>query len=135
MAQGALGAAGVRHVGYELEVGHSRRAGYIVLSRTQLVCSLFREYYFSEENLQRDFFLRRKMDKDGWIPVSLIASFHRVQQVTRDVHFILEVETFSLQFEIYSFFFFIYNCNDHLVISAVQCFDTVGRATRRASGL
>jgi len=52
------------------------------------VCS---EYYFSEDNLQRDFFLRRKMDIDGWIPVSLIASFHRVQQVTHDVNFIIEV--------------------------------------------
>jgi len=54
-----------------------------------------REYYFSEENLQRDFFLRRKMDKDGWIPASLIASFHRVQQVTHDVNFIVEVKAFS----------------------------------------
>lgn len=54
-----------------------------------------REYYFSEENLQRDFFLRRKMDVDGWIPVSLIASFHRVQQVTHDVNFIVEVRAFT----------------------------------------
>lgn len=54
-----------------------------------------REYYFSEDNLQRDFFLRRKMDRDGWIPASLIASFHRVQQVTHDVHFIVEVSVLS----------------------------------------
>lgn len=57
------------------------------------VFPVFREYYFSEENLQRDFFLRRKMDRDGWIPVSLIASFHRVQQVTHDANFIVEVES------------------------------------------
>jgi len=48
------------------------------------------EYYFSTDNLQRDFFLRRQMDSDGFIPVSLIASFNRVQQLTRDTAFILK---------------------------------------------
>lgn len=48
------------------------------------------EYYFSEENLQRDFFLRRKMDKDGYLPISLIASFHRVQALTLNVKDIIE---------------------------------------------
>ena len=48
------------------------------------------EYYFSEDNLQRDFFLRRKMDKEGWIPISLIASFHRVQALTQDVALIIK---------------------------------------------
>ncbi|XP_071078727.1 la-related protein 1B-like [Haliotis cracherodii] len=48
------------------------------------------EYYFSEENLQRDFFLRRRMDKGGWIPISLIASFHRVQNLTQDVNLIIQ---------------------------------------------
>lgn len=53
--------------------------------------------------MQRDFFLRRKMDKGGWIPVSLIASFHRVQQVTHDIHFIVEVE----KFRVFSFAIFV----------------------------
>lgn len=48
------------------------------------------EYYFSEENLQRDFFLRRKMDKDGFLPISLIASFHRVQALTQDVTLVVD---------------------------------------------
>lgn len=48
------------------------------------------EYYFSDENLQRDFFLRRRMDTDGWIPISLIASFHRVQALTQDVNLIIQ---------------------------------------------
>ena len=43
------------------------------------------EYYFSEENLRKDFFLRRKMDADGYLPVSLIASFNRVQALTQDL--------------------------------------------------
>lgn len=46
---------------------------------------VFSEYYFSEDNLNRDFFLRRKMDADGFLPVPLIASFHRVQALTTDV--------------------------------------------------
>lgn len=48
------------------------------------------EYYFSEANLQRDFFLRRKMDKEGYLPISLIASFHRVQALTLDVKDIID---------------------------------------------
>ncbi|CAG0915720.1 unnamed protein product [Notodromas monacha] len=43
------------------------------------------EYYFSEENLQRDFFLRRRMDNEGYLPLDLIASFQRVQNLTQDV--------------------------------------------------
>jgi len=47
------------------------------------------EYYFSRDNLQRDFFLRRKMTSDGFLPISLIASFNRVQQLTQDITFIV----------------------------------------------
>lgn len=54
-------------------------------------CFFFREYYFSEENLQKDFFLRRKMDAEGYLPMSLIASFHRVQALTNDIRLIVEV--------------------------------------------
>lgn len=49
-----------------------------------------REYYFSEENLLRDFFLRRKMDAQGFLPITLIASFHRVQGLTTDVALVIE---------------------------------------------
>ncbi|KAJ8676413.1 hypothetical protein QAD02_012200 [Eretmocerus hayati] len=48
------------------------------------------EYYFSEENLQKDFFLRRKMDAQGFLPITLIASFHRVQALTCDVALVIE---------------------------------------------
>lgn len=49
------------------------------------------EYYFSLHNLERDFFLRRKMDAQGFLPISLIASFHRVQALTMDINLIVEV--------------------------------------------
>ncbi|CAL8132562.1 unnamed protein product [Orchesella dallaii] len=42
------------------------------------------EYYFSEENLEKDFYLRRKMDEKGFLPVHLIATFPRVKNMTQD---------------------------------------------------
>eukprot|EP00927_Polykrikos_kofoidii_P044411 TRINITY_DN38390_c0_g1_i1.p1 TRINITY_DN38390_c0_g1~~TRINITY_DN38390_c0_g1_i1.p1 ORF type:complete len:880 (-),score=187.55 TRINITY_DN38390_c0_g1_i1:153-2642(-) len=39
------------------------------------------EYYFSEENLDRDFYLRTHMDEEGWVPMITIADFPKVQQV------------------------------------------------------
>lgn len=48
------------------------------------------EYYFSEENLQKDFFIRRRMDAEGFIPIYLVASFNRVQALTRDITKVLE---------------------------------------------
>ena len=47
------------------------------------------EYYFSRENLLKDFFLRRKMDPEGYLPVTLVASFNRVRSLTNDVTFIM----------------------------------------------
>ena len=44
------------------------------------------EYYFSEANLSKDIFLRRKMDVGGFLPLSLIASFNRVQALTQDLN-------------------------------------------------
>uniref|UniRef100_A0A4X1VGV6 La ribonucleoprotein 1B n=1 Tax=Sus scrofa TaxID=9823 RepID=A0A4X1VGV6_PIG len=58
------------------------------------------EYYFSIENLERDFFLRRKMDKQGFLPISLIAGFHRVQALTTNLNLILEALKDSTEVEI-----------------------------------
>lgn len=58
------------------------------------------EYYFSEENLMRDFFLRRKMDSEGYLPVTLIASFHRVQQLTNNLSLVVEAITNSDKLEL-----------------------------------
>lgn len=49
----------------------------------------YSEYYFSEENLVKDLFLRRKMDSEGFIPVTLIASFHRVRSLTNDLNLVV----------------------------------------------
>lgn len=42
------------------------------------------EYYFSDENLQNDLFLRKKMDMLGYIPLSVIADFNRVKSLSQD---------------------------------------------------
>ncbi|KAG8280952.1 La ribonucleoprotein domain member 1B [Homalodisca vitripennis] len=48
------------------------------------------EYYFCKENLMKDLFLRRKMDAEGYLPVTLIASFHRVRALTMDINKVLQ---------------------------------------------
>ncbi|XP_066429854.1 la-related protein 1B isoform X3 [Eleutherodactylus coqui] len=58
------------------------------------------EYYFSLENLERDFFLRRKMDAQGFLPLPLIAGFHRVQSLTTDISLICEALKNSTEVEI-----------------------------------
>lgn len=50
---------------------------------------MYREYYFSEENLVKDFFLRRKMNAQGFLPLTLIASFQRVQNLTMDIDLVI----------------------------------------------
>lgn len=46
------------------------------------------EYYFSNENLETDMFLRKKMDSLGNIPLSVIASFNRVKSLSQDFQLI-----------------------------------------------
>ncbi|KAE8630371.1 hypothetical protein XENTR_v10000802 [Xenopus tropicalis] len=58
------------------------------------------EYYFSTENLEKDFFLRRKMDLQGFLPLSLIAGFYRVQSLTTDVDLMCEALKDSVEVEI-----------------------------------
>ncbi|KAI4897028.1 hypothetical protein NFI96_014389, partial [Prochilodus magdalenae] len=65
----------------------SRGAGHRSWQRQRSRAS---EYYFSLHNLERDFFLRRKMDVKGFLPISLIAGFRRVQALTTDINLIKE---------------------------------------------
>ncbi|KAK1262412.1 hypothetical protein QJS04_geneDACA001243 [Acorus gramineus] len=36
------------------------------------------DYYFSDENLFKDTYLKKHMNEEGWVPISLIAGFNRV---------------------------------------------------------
>ncbi|KAL5460587.1 hypothetical protein EMCRGX_G034041 [Ephydatia muelleri] len=58
------------------------------------------EYYFSNDNLQKDIYLRRQMDKDGCVPLDVIARFNRVRALTQDVIMIKESLRFSKKVEI-----------------------------------
>ncbi|XP_043725586.1 la-related protein 1C-like [Telopea speciosissima] len=47
------------------------------------------EYYFSNENLVKDGYLKSLMDDEGWVPVRLIAGFRKVKAMTSDINLIL----------------------------------------------
>ena len=58
------------------------------------------EYYFSMQNLAMDFFLRQQMDSEGWIDISMIASFNRLKSLTPDVNMVKEVMGLSSLLEV-----------------------------------
>ena len=55
------------------------------------------EYYFSDVNLLRDRFLQNEMIKnDGWIPLSILITFKRLQSLTTDFQTIMNALQKSL---------------------------------------
>ncbi|KAG0324832.1 La ribonucleoprotein domain member 1B [Dissophora globulifera] len=42
------------------------------------------EYYFSVENLCKDVYMRTQMDSEGYVPLSLVANFNRVKNLSTD---------------------------------------------------
>ncbi|KAF5390019.1 hypothetical protein D9757_003810 [Collybiopsis confluens] len=58
------------------------------------------EYYLSPQNMAQDLFLRKQMDSQGWIPISLIASFNRVRHITTDQGFVRHVLNMSSMIEV-----------------------------------
>ncbi|ONM11755.1 ABC transporter G family member 3 [Zea mays] len=48
------------------------------------------EFYFSKENLCSDVYLRQQMDGQGWVDLSLIAGFKKVQGLKKDLQYIKE---------------------------------------------
>lgn len=45
--------------------------------------------------MAQDFYLRQRMDDQGWIPISLIASFNRVKKLTTEVNLVRDVLNLS----------------------------------------
>ncbi|KAL0578883.1 hypothetical protein V5O48_003116 [Marasmius crinis-equi] len=58
------------------------------------------EYYLSGENMAKDVWLRRKMSPDGWILLSVIATFNRIRQLTDNLHLLREVLGYSEHVEV-----------------------------------
>ncbi|CAL0313255.1 unnamed protein product [Lupinus luteus] len=55
------------------------------------------DYYFSEVNLVKDEYLRKKMDAQGWVHINIVAGFNKVKELTDSVHIILDaVRTSSI---------------------------------------
>ncbi|KAL1992367.1 hypothetical protein VTN49DRAFT_4399 [Thermomyces lanuginosus] len=46
------------------------------------------DYYFSVDNLCKDMFLRRHMDSQGFVPLTFIANFKRIKNLTEDLDLI-----------------------------------------------
>ena len=68
-------------------------AAYGVASNVDTLMAAIRkqiDYYFSEENLVKDMFLRGKMDSNGWVEMATIAAFNRVRMLTPDLSIIAQ---------------------------------------------
>ncbi|KAK3383870.1 hypothetical protein B0T24DRAFT_66302 [Lasiosphaeria ovina] len=57
---------------------------YHPYDQTLLVAKSQVEYYLSVENLCKDFYLRKRMDGQGFVPLSVIAGFKRMQSLAKD---------------------------------------------------
>ncbi|KAI6671539.1 hypothetical protein NL676_006424 [Syzygium grande] len=58
------------------------------------------EYYFSKENLIKDLHFRKEWNGQGWVHISIIASFKKVSSMTRDINLILDAIRTSTMLEI-----------------------------------
>ncbi|MED6193569.1 hypothetical protein PIB30_020713 [Stylosanthes scabra] len=58
------------------------------------------DYYFSNDNLIKDLYLRQNMDEQGWVPISLIAGFKKVMQLTDNVQIVLDAVRTSSVIEV-----------------------------------
>ncbi|KAL1370581.1 hypothetical protein HN51_000827 [Arachis hypogaea] len=58
------------------------------------------DYYFSNDNLIKDLYLRQNMDDQGWVPISLIAGFKKVMQLTDNIQVVLDAVRTSSVLEV-----------------------------------
>ncbi|KAK6154025.1 hypothetical protein DH2020_013664 [Rehmannia glutinosa] len=58
------------------------------------------DYYFSNENLVKDTFLRQNMDGEGCVSIKLIAGFKKVMQLTDNIQLILHAIQASTNVEV-----------------------------------
>lgn len=61
--------------------------------------SMQMEYYFSVDNLCKDLYLRKHMDSQGFVFLSVLAKFNRIRQLTEDLELIRYVCIHSPQIE------------------------------------
>jgi la-related protein 1 len=59
-----------------------------------------REYYFSNDNLVKDAFLRKKMDSQGFVPLQVLVTFNRLSSIAHDVPTLLNSLLASSELEV-----------------------------------
>ena len=106
MARGGGSGGGGAHMYYQPQhvaaMQHNAQASQMP-QREQILAAVKQqvEYYFSVENLCKDLFLRSKMDPvEGWISLSVIASFNRIRMMTPEPAMVYEALVGSTTVEI-----------------------------------
>lgn len=61
---------------------------------------MFRQFYFSNENLAKDMFLRRHMDDEGFVQLGLFLTFPRIKNLGLDSNTIVNGLANSEHFEL-----------------------------------
>lgn len=61
-----------------------------LLIKIKYLFYFFRSYYFSTDNLCKDTFFRFHMDEQGYVPVTFIASFKRVRELSQDISLVMK---------------------------------------------
>ncbi|KAF2593915.1 hypothetical protein F2Q70_00045500 [Brassica cretica] len=69
------------------DIPHLRRLALVSDLSSRIVSQI--EYYFSDENLVSDDYLKSLMDNQGWVDVFFIAEFRRIKALTDDIDLIL----------------------------------------------
>ncbi|XP_074571311.1 la-related protein 1A-like [Curcuma longa] len=67
---------------------HPNMTSETVALQTNIVKQI--EYYFSDENLQKDRYLISLLDEQGWVSITKIADFNRVKKMTTSIPLILD---------------------------------------------
>lgn len=91
-------------------------AAYGIATNVESIMNALRNqinYYFSEENLSKDMFLRKKMDSQGWVAIEIIAAFNRVRMLTPDLSIIASALSSSSIIEVSSDNMFLRAKEDH----------------------
>lgn len=58
------------------------------------------EYYFSQQNLAKDSYLKAQMDKDHYVPIVTIANFEKIKHLTNDYLLVVEVLRSSTEVQV-----------------------------------
>mmetsp|Transcript_36864 Transcript_36864/g.85015 ORF Transcript_36864/g.85015 Transcript_36864/m.85015 type:complete len:430 (+) Transcript_36864:88-1377(+) len=81
---GGAGAGGPPNMGPALPQSEEERQNLKIQVQQQI------DYYFCDDNLIKDMWLRKQMSEDGWVSIGLLAEFRRVKNMTTDINIIME---------------------------------------------